>query len=208
VVVVLFNRDLMFIHIPKAAGTSIREYFKRALPKPVIIYHEIVGTENPHINLPDALQFVLDQGYDPAGFKFFLAVFRNPYAVDVSMYHYMRNTPGNWPKTSDRHLALHSSFDEYLRKSTYWPSFEYYIYLNGRIPDNMIILRVEDDLEQDMRSIVEEIGGNREVEFPHINIQHYGHYVEYYTPELEEIVYNKYRWVFDYGIYERMICPG
>ncbi len=53
----LFNMDLMFIHIPKAAGSSIREYFKRALPKPVIVYHEIVGTENPHINLTDALRF-------------------------------------------------------------------------------------------------------------------------------------------------------
>lgn len=56
-VVVWFNMDFMFIHIPKAAGSSIREYFKRALPKPVIVYHEIVGTENPHINLTDALRF-------------------------------------------------------------------------------------------------------------------------------------------------------
>ena len=30
----------------------------------------------------------------------------------------------------------------------------------------------------------------------------------YYTAELEEIAYNKYRWVLDNGICDRMICPG
>ena len=75
--------------------------------------------------------------------------------------------------------------------------------LDGRFPGNLRLLRFE-RLIEDLRDALRDVGIVAPEEVPRINQSRRGDYRSYYTPQAEEAVYGRYRWVFDEGFYPRL----
>src|SRR5262245_20901599 len=97
----LFNDDLLFVHVPKTGGMAITKYLIEVLPRPVwYLYpnfradleqkgiNQVRGIR--HENLAESREVLRGHGRDLAGFKCILAVLRNPYALEVSRFAYLR----------------------------------------------------------------------------------------------------------------------
>ena len=54
---------------------------------------------------------------------------------------------------------------------------------------------------------MDRVGIEKVVNFPHLNRSHHADFRLYYTKRAEEVVYQKYKWAFDSGLYERF-DPG
>lgn len=175
----------------------------KALPN-AHVYERETGTLNPHIPLEQAFQFAASVGCKATRVLF---TFRDPYAVEVSMYHYARQYPVRAGIEAEHvKLANSGDFSNYLRHNTAWPSFEYYMQLGSRIYEDIVILKVEEDFRDNLKRLVVSSGGDPTVELPFVNATVHDEYHTYYTPETEGIVYNKYKWVFDRGYYKRSLA--
>lgn len=83
-----YNDDVLFIHIPKCAGWSVKNYLKDHLP-------DILMPDDPraklpigHVPLRDIERF---SGRPPDSFKLILAVIRNPYEQQLSQWSFWRD---------------------------------------------------------------------------------------------------------------------
>ena len=83
-----YNQDLLFIHVPKCAGTAVRQYLMENLP-------DVKGPDDleaclpiGHIRLADIQSFT---GRSPESFGTILAVIRNPYDLMLSQWCYWRD---------------------------------------------------------------------------------------------------------------------
>jgi hypothetical protein len=199
----LFNKQLLFQHIPKTCGMSVKSYLQQALLPPVLVNTSIPDIMDQHLTLDKSYEFIKSVGWDTKNMTV-LCVFRNPYEVEVSFYFYFRERFPNYTPNEYPYLTLaRDSFEAYIKNNTMWNSFEYYIQDNNVFPDKLNIIKAEDDLSNKLKSLVSELGGNTNIAFPHINTTTHNHFSTYYTPDLEEIIYNKYKWVFDNNYYNR-----
>lgn len=90
---ILFNRDVLFVHNPKTAGTSLLAFLAEALPGARQAGVDELGTHHPHLAL--ALGFACAKtGNRPEGFKRILVVNREPVARERSMYAYFKVLSG------------------------------------------------------------------------------------------------------------------
>ena len=215
----IFNDDFCFIHVPKTAGMSLSGYFLENLYKrPVhytvppghgskreksikdVIFHEF----GRHKNLIESEKFLNSMNRSLKDFKCLLAFVRNPYDMEVSRYHYLqRGHPWDKGKASD--IAINDTFEEFAKNAPFFgkPIFdaENYYTLNGKKLDNLVLLRFE-NLNEEIKAHLDEymdvsLLPNK------VNATKRKSYTEYMTPELEEVIYKKYQWVFDNGYYER-----
>lgn len=208
----VFNNDLLFIHVPKTAGMAVTEALLRALPRPV--YYAVqaghadeqtdvqVVDGRRHQRLADVDAWFEAQSlpHRLASFRHVLVMVRNPYALEVSRYHYLQGGH-SWDAGEAQTLALAGDFAAFVRGSQWWFRFEDYYTVNGYLPDNLRILRQE--------SFVPELGaycadvGSEDLELAARNISGSGDYRDLMTPELEPLVYQKYRYLFEKGFYSR-----
>ena len=96
----VFSKDVLFIHVHKAGGTSVTRYLLETLPRPVfyVTAKELESDGdgvrfihgNPHQRLSQARDFVRAYGFELAEFPLILAVVRNPYDISVSHYAWQR----------------------------------------------------------------------------------------------------------------------
>jgi hypothetical protein len=97
----LVSQDLLFLHVPKTAGTSMMRYLADVLPKPIWWYGatpkdvERAGagvTAMPwpgqHLSLEGAGLLVRHLGLEIHEFPIILTTIRNPYEWEVSHYAY------------------------------------------------------------------------------------------------------------------------
>lgn len=92
----VFSKDVLFIHVHKAGGTSVTSYLLDALERPVryVSRASVEGDDpglihihgNPHQRLAEARDFVRTHGFALEEFPLILAVVRNPYDIFVSHY--------------------------------------------------------------------------------------------------------------------------
>jgi hypothetical protein len=112
-----------------------------------------------------------------------------------------------WDRGPNQELAMNSSFETFAIKSSYHGgpgrSIESYVHFESRIPDNLRLLRFENLAEQ-VCGLFASIGLSLPGDFPWVNRSRHDDHRLYYTPAAEQAVYNRYRWVFDNGPYERM----
>src|SRR4051812_45175713 len=99
----IFSKDLLFVHVPKTGGMSIRQYLLDTLPRPVYFvrpFHEEpirdngvvdIAVESRHLSLRAAGQIVSRNGFKLEQFPLILAVIRNPYSLEVSRYAYLQS---------------------------------------------------------------------------------------------------------------------
>ena len=99
----VFNRDVLFLHVPKTGGVSVTNYLLQVLPTPV--YYVTKGPIGPadaregvsfipgeaHQTLATARKFLPAHGFELEQFPRILATLRNPYDLTVSYYTYKRN---------------------------------------------------------------------------------------------------------------------
>lgn len=83
-----YNNDVLFIHIPKTGGWSVKTYMRDHLP-------DVLMPDNPeaklpigHVRLQDIERFT---GRAPESFKLILAVVRDPYEQQLSQWSFWRD---------------------------------------------------------------------------------------------------------------------
>jgi hypothetical protein len=124
---VLFNKDLLFVHVPKTGGLSTTRYLLDVLPRPVWLSHPIWDPALPergivqidgsrHETLAEARDLVASHGFALEAFPLILATVRNPYDLEVSRWAYLRQGH-HWERGPEQDLALASSFGEFAVKN-------------------------------------------------------------------------------------------
>jgi len=157
-------------------------------------------------------------------------VVRNPYDRIVSAYHHFKTdivkrgkARGSKPRRMQNLLKQYSSFQDfvlnYLKDAElvqlrfvsgadisisptvhFYPQTMWLLNSNGKINDNINIFKFE-KLDEVAQKLTTEY--DMPNEFPHKNKSTRNHYSEYYTDELYEIIYEKYRKDFDLLGYDR-----
>ena len=123
----IFNKDVLFIHIPKTAGTSIRNVLYDYLQPPVID-HIACGTPNKHLTASQLGIFLEAYSMKWSNFKKIIAVYRNPYAVEVSLYHYFLSNPLDPRGKNDSYCqeVIKQTFKEFVLTNK-WPNFDHFL---------------------------------------------------------------------------------
>lgn len=153
---ILFNRDLLFVHNPKTAGTSLLAWFSAALESVEKAGVKDLGTHHPSLSL--ALGYACARtGNRPESFKRIVAVAREPIDRERSMYNYFRflaTAPGTPQELNDpammrivrRSAELDCNIymqwlEEEVGTCDIWRSRCYYRTAEGRTPENLRVLR-------------------------------------------------------------------
>jgi hypothetical protein len=186
------SKKFIFIHIPKTAGSSIRNAlrpytrtltgrFIKNVVRPRDVFH--VNQMPAHIDAVQTRLMLGDEFYNSA---FSFAFVRNPWDREVSMYHYIRTTP-------QHHL---------FRIVSELPDFESYIrWVRNEAPVNqwdfiadcrqgeIIVDHVAkfENIAEEFKAITDRIG--IATELPKVNASKRSRdYRSYYTEETREIV--------------------
>jgi len=214
---ILFNRDLLFVHNPKTAGTSMLHYLGEILPPPV---HRAgvkeIGTNHP--SLPQALDYacaVADRR--PGDFVRIIATVRNPFDREISMYRYFHDVLCRSPTVSrDLNdaaiegavgMAGRLDFSDYLAwvwrqfgTCDIWRSRCFYRTAQGRAPDNLRVIRTE-HIEADLAAALAGIAGLKNASFPRLNVSDRTAGEPGFTDHTRSLVAQSYRWMVEDGIY-------
>lgn len=206
------NKKFIFIHNYKVAGASIRKalesynfYSKNHLSKKnkVLLslgYYPHIFTKefNQHITtneLKEQLPSSIFDNYFKFGFV------RNPYAWQVSLYHFMLKD-----KSHHQHDLIKEmkDFQEYI----HWRvNHEVRLQKKYFYDDNDDLLadyvgKLE-NLQHDMDTICEKIKIPL-IQIPHINTSKHKHFSDYYTDETSTMVYNAFLPDFETFGYKRL----
>lgn len=210
----VFNDNVLFIHVPKTAGMSLTQALPKSLPGIVNItspngdnklhgkVRHLKGKR--HGYLVDAQSFLISRKRALEQFSLILAVTRNPYEMELSRYNYLR-LGHSWDKGKAQKLALAGNFEEFAVNAPLFgwnPSkIEYYYTIGGAKPVNMKIVRFENlssDLDIALCDYIE-----NPLSIPHENKTKKTDYKDQLNKKIEVAIYNKYKWVFDSGMYSR-----
>jgi hypothetical protein len=219
-VALLFNSEVLFVHVPKAGGTSVSVFLFDVLTRPIWYVREtdyeradhdglIRLPGRPHAKLAEADSILRRNGLDVRRMRLVLAVVRNPYEAAVSEYAYFRR-PDVPPRAQGlvHQRARDLSFPEYVAQVMATPGhftarLDQFYTLQGQMPANMRVIRFE-ALADGVRSALREIGIDSPVPFPWLNASKHDDYVSYYDSAAEEMVFRRFRWVFERGYYDRL----
>ncbi len=191
------QRDALFIHPPKTAGTSLRSALNITLFKnPKQLKQQFPGCGRVSFGHMDVDQLLVGKlvsktFYDSA-FKF--AFVRNPYARAVSLFQYLQKI-----NRLDRNLKF-LDFCEHLRNSTIAPVGLYdhhglsqcnpqTAWLASHTLD--FIGRLE-HLDEQLAPLADQLGVRLKAQLPHLNSSTRRDYRSFYCPESEEIVRSYY----------------
>jgi len=172
--------NLLYIHIPKAGGTSIQKMFN-------------LGGRG-HIRITDVKNYR----------KYFsFAVVRNPYSRLVSAFFYLsdRNNLPKWDhKESEFVLKYNNNFKQFVKDFINRTNIYRSIHLHPQyffvcdkdkniLADEVIKL---ERLDRDIKYITEKINFKDEIEVSTENISTHKNYKDYFDEETKEIVKNAY----------------
>ena len=215
----LFNQDLLFLHVPKTGGMAVTNKLLNILPKPIYYalpegakdkFHnppQIIATPGKrHGNLQEAQEWISQYDKTLASFKKIVATVRNPYAMEVSRYFYLRLGHA-WDRGQAQTIALENDFETFAIKSPYFgrqdSQVENYFVINGAIPDNLVVIKNE-SLHSDLGNVLSELDLTMDEPIQKLNETKHDDYSQYIiTPEAEVAIYNRYQWLFDSGFYQR-----
>jgi len=197
---------VIFIHIPKCAGTSIESIF---YPGTKNVAKDIFGTINSKIWFKhDTLQ-QYENKFPELDHYYKFTFVRNPWSHTVSMYNYMWKSSYPWPvkwrsnQANSEILAM--SFRDWVTSEWFQTSTMQSINVTKNSPNGlkscldyitsrtwkMNFVGKLENLQSDFDIVCDAIGYPRQ-ELPHINKTIYKNYVNYYDDETKRIVSNKY----------------
>lgn len=216
----IFSDRLLFLHVPKAGGSSIVRTLLEVLPRPVHYSLPVdhaadvpEGVERfegiAHEGLAEARAVLERRGRDLDGFDTIIACIRDPFELEVSRFSFLRQDLNKYNHGPQQAVALLGDFELFAACSRPHGSRppEVYYMLDGATPANLRIVRLENVDEELPRCLAGagiEVGAAR---VPHYNRSEHDDVSRYYTAAAEQAVYDKYRWVIDNGFYPRL-DPG
>jgi len=160
---VVYNQDVLFIHLGKTGGMSVTHYLCRALKPPVfcvINSDEIREDVQPknikivpwkrHGNLLEARDFLLKSGIKLSDFKLILCVVRNPFQMDFSYYKHLRtgryyNPLSHNPGNKSLLNSAKGDYESFAKQhfTHFKGNLNDYFEIDGIIPSNMKIVKFE-----------------------------------------------------------------
>lgn len=171
---IIFSNDLLFIHNPKTAGTSLIRYFADHLPGPVFQAGvREIGTHHPHLS--HAMTYAQSAlGTQTPPWKVIVSVLRDPLERERSMYLYYRTILAVSPTLDDDlpdarqqeavRQAANLSFPDWLVWQSerfghcdLWDSRFYYKTDRGDYPSSLRVLRIE-DVDQGVVAVLAGLG--------------------------------------------------
>jgi hypothetical protein len=217
---VIWNDRFLFLHYPKAAGKSLSIGFIRAwggkvcahISKgqilelgPVIAEGSTLWINGAHQNAVQAQQILKTHDRDIRDFEAVFLAVRLPYDLICSTYFFHRRSAENGSTRQSFELATKSTLPEFVRQ---WKAtrFEPWMQVGGEQLPNLRIIRFE-TMDRDFARYAKEFGFSN-VRIPHLNSNKSSEYSGLITDELEEIIYNKYKLLFDMGLYQRRRQPA
>lgn len=221
----LWNRRFLFLHYPKTAGISLTEAFVAAWERPVFgivapgqrqtMRHRndelvFLTSGSGHESFARAHHILSAAGVDIAAFEAIFVAVRNPYDLMVSNYFFMRRTyaslsqqGGNaGPEHVKFRFAAEADFARFCERIP-MSDISGWLTLDGRVPDNLEIIRFEALAEEFAR--IGKKYGMKDVALPRLNASRHGAYQTYLTPDIERAIYRKLPYLFDQGFYPREI---
>jgi hypothetical protein len=120
----IFSKDILYVHVPKTGGMSVTQYLLEVLPRPVYYTHPNIDEERisngvvqipgrRHESLEEAQRVVHEYGFDISRLPLILAVLRNPFSLEVSLYAYLR-AAHPWDAGARQQLALTKGFEAFV----------------------------------------------------------------------------------------------
>ncbi|MDQ3090063.1 MAG: sulfotransferase family protein [Actinomycetota bacterium] len=213
----IFSDRLLFLHVPKAGGTSIVHCLMDVLPKPVYYslpadhpavipdgVHRFPGVA--HETLEEARVVLARHDVKLEELPVVVACIRNPYELEVSRYSFLRGDLESYNHGAQQALALAGDFELFARYSRPHGTrpIETYFLLDGAVPANLRIVRLE-NIDAELAECLEAAGVDAgPTAVHHHNRSEHDSFTRYYTPAAEQAVYEKYKWVFSSGLYERL----
>ena len=179
------NKKPLFIHIPKAGGSSIQNIIKRYNNElPSCLHNSVKKYSREYRDSCFVFSFV-----------------RNPYDRLLSAYKYLTGGSGNKSDTKFG-KTLSPDFKYFVRdqlnNNLNWLHFKpIKFWLN----DDIDYIGRFENLQQDFNIVCDKIEIPRQ-KLPHKNKSKHKHYTEYYDDETREIVAEKYAKDIEYFGYE------
>lgn len=221
----IFNDEMMFIHIGKTGGSSASEYLIRNIKGPAWNCHADADRElaplglddirprtdiKRHCTLVEARDYLRAfDGRALADFNKIVTIIRNPYTLEYSHYHYMKLPEVREREKGNAALMERTSGDlrdfaaraGYHRKET---TQDGYFLIDGVLPDNVELVRYELLGDAFPAAVAPFVKHDAAFSFPHVNRTGYSSDVnDELTDEVEELIYRKHRYMFDSGLYAR-----
>jgi hypothetical protein len=157
-----------------------------------------------HETLNDAESILNWRNRSVDSFETVFSVMRNPYDLELSRYAYLRKGHP-WDEGVAQSLALKGNFKEYLRTAPFLgkspPRVDLYYHLRNNLIDNLVLLRFE-RLAKDVERYMSPYLMDGYV-LPHENRSEHVAYRDKYDAECEELCFQRHRWFFEKGFYER-----
>jgi hypothetical protein len=206
---------LVFVHVPKAAGTTLHEYFSKLddASERVSPHHDAIerlrrdSVGSKHLKAADYRRTIGAEAWDKI---YSFAVVRNPWDIMVSSYHWwLDRGPGFNSHLKGALRVRHmSSFEEFLDSDLGMGAhneqlvpLESWFQLDGRD----IVTRVGkfESLQEDLAALCKDLGQeSSDITISHRNKGNRSSYQQYYTPRSREKVFNKFRYIVERFNYE------
>lgn len=161
------DKLILFIHIPKAGGTSVRNWLSSEMTESLYMKHrsEMLPLVPQHFH-----RELLDDLFAPGFFDYSFTVVRNPFTRTLSEYNYRITRPG-----LKRSLMPKPSFDSWLNKTISKYKDDAYLFSNHVRPQHEFLIkgteffRLEDGLDALRRQLSALTGIEIAAELPHQN---------------------------------------
>ena len=217
----LFNQEVLFIHLGKTGGMSVSDYMRKTLHYPVfevvseIEYEQLKNKNNRffifgnrHANLTEAIEIVIKAGLSPEDFKLIFVIVRNPVEIELSHYKHLHKERviarlEKYPELDRGRLAASRlSFDDFAQTGIthFQGDLASFFTINGKFPKNCKIIRFE-NLDVEVPDILKPFQC-RIIPFPHKNKSD----ETLDQPSLSwaalQNIRGKYSWIYDQGFYK------
>lgn len=225
----LFNRDLLFVHVPKTGGMSMRLYLQYLMRQPCYamghwhgnyglfkpVPRDLAGGEDSfgkdrddvvylngekHAPIYYGLLAMTSVGLSTSELQAIVVGIRNPYAQEVSVFAFNRKQGAIPPERT---------FSEYVlgpRPFHFASIYDYRLYYESPmhgLQDRIRIIRFE-NMKEEIEALSLNLGLGVSI-LPWENRTEHKPWQEYIaSPEIEAAIYQRYRWVFDHGFYPRL----
>ena len=223
----IFNDEMIFIHIGKTGGMSCSKYLLRNLKPPVYNCHRGALDEmknlpktdgivpvpeidiNRHSTLTEALDFIRKfKGKTIDDFSKIVAVIRHPYTLEYSFYKHLRKprvVERRKAKNADLLSLAEGDFKNFVEKAPYHRrgySQDSFFKVANEVPDNVELVRFERLSIDFPAAVAPFLKKGSESQLPHHNRTEYQSDIsQVLTEDVKTLLYQKHKFMFDSGLY-------
>ena len=184
---------LGFYHIHKTGGTSFKHGLRSLFPECIEL------DPFPHHWLPVYYAKLREMGVEPETAEILTSI-RDPLDHVVSIYHYWRQygNPDDYKVQAAKQFSFSDFIDEHLRHSPEGQPYIRCLCVDGRIPPNVKILRLE-SWRADLQKLNYPWGPR--FQLPRLNVSEHEPAINYWDARSVRLIRNHYSWVYEAGYY-------